>query len=103
MIAARMLADAGERAKRPCRYWDEHFRFADLPGVEKRVAFRFAGKVFKYRIWVPAKLHSIMPPSRSSIASDYLLVDSVFSYSTGNTPTLRASCALAFSLLGPFS
>jgi hypothetical protein len=31
MIAARMLADAGERAKRPCRYWDEHFRFADLP------------------------------------------------------------------------
>jgi hypothetical protein len=31
MIAARMLADAGERAKRPCRYWDEHFRFADDP------------------------------------------------------------------------
>jgi hypothetical protein len=32
MIAARMLADAGERAKRPCRYWDEHFRFRDKSG-----------------------------------------------------------------------
>jgi hypothetical protein len=66
------------------------------------VAFRFAGKVLKYAAWVPAKIPSKMPPSCSSMDSDWVLVDSVLPSSTGNTPTLRASFALAFSLSARF-